>query len=697
MRKNLDLSKPHFDFAREEVYYRPSPMAIATLGENTWTPPQARDMPSWRDAKVICLDVETRDEQLDVLGPGCRRDPRKNYVCGVAMAIEDGPAHYLPIRHDGGDNCDWDVMSYLRGELKEFRGTLVFNEAQYDMDWLANDVPDIVDLSLIDRIDDVQVRDPLLYELHLKYNLDSLCERYGLPGKDEVLLRQAAGIWRAHPKKELWRLPAKWVAAYGIGDVRRPLQVRRRQIPRMQEEEVEDIWKLEKQVTLPLVRMRRHGMRIDLAHLETMFEMCRRKQDEHLNVVRLETGVQIDRSDVWKAPVLAKALKKAGYDVPKTAIKDQISRVTGEPTGKKVGGKDSVDQEFLKNAGKVGKNILRARKWNKLADFCRQVEEQLIGDRVHCTINQLKTTPDSGEGDGKGVRYGRFSMTDFNAQQMPIRDDEFGELFRQLFIADEGALGLAASDWSQQEPRIGVHYAEIIERITKGRICRGAKDFADEYRRNPKLDVHQKLTDEADDPVNYPRKIVKNYVNGRLYGMGDVKLCHHLGWSTEFVWNPKWNEGRGGYQEIPTRDSAEKIARFVEFAPWIPGLTQYAADQAREKGFVWTFLRRKLHFERGPDGKWWKIHKAFNRVGQGSAADQMKATLVACFRAGVEIQWPVHDEFVFSYRSIREALTVRELQESHVKFSVPMNVDLELGPSWGKLIKYDPEIHGVAP
>jgi len=91
----------------------------------TWTPTPVAQLPSWTDAKRVCVDVECRDDNLYKLGPGVRRG---GYVCGIAFAIEDGPAHYLPIRHEGGGNLAADqVWLYLREQARAFAGEVVFN------------------------------------------------------------------------------------------------------------------------------------------------------------------------------------------------------------------------------------------------------------------------------------------------------------------------------------------------------------------------------------------------------------------------------------------------------------------------------------------------------------------------------------------------------------------------------------------
>ena len=52
-------------------------------------------------------------------------------------------------------------------------------------------------------------------------------------------------------------------------------------------------------------------------------------------------------------------------------------------------------------------------------------------------------------------------MQNPNLQQIPARNAEIGPKIRQLFIPDEGEKW-GCFDYSQQEPRLLVHYAAII-------------------------------------------------------------------------------------------------------------------------------------------------------------------------------------------------------------------------------------------
>lgn len=618
-----------------------------------WTPPDLGTLPSWRDAKRVSIDFETKDPDLEEMGPGVRRGA---YICGVGFAIEDGPSFYLPIRHQGGDNLDADkVLQYMRDQAKCFTGTLVGANLNYDLDFAYEEG---IRFPNVQWFRDVQVIDVLCNELYDKYSLDAIAERRGLPGKDESVLRQFAAAYGVHPKKELYKLPGRACAAYGTQDVRLPLQILRRQERQIEEEEIQQIVDLECRVTPILVNIRRRGVRVNLEKVERIGRMMTENGNKQLALVKHLCGAEVRFDQVWNAEVMAGALEKAGYTVPRQAP---------DKKGKQ---KASVTGEFMEKCGDVGKALARARDYSKIMQFVDRTKLHQIKGRVHCTFHQTRTTKDRDDkSESKGARYGRCSSEDYNLQQEPSRDDELGPLWRSIYIADEGARW-ASSDWSQQEPRIGVHYAEKLN-------LPGAREFADQYRQNPDLDIHQMLADIS----GMPRKVVKNFVNGRLYGMGDAKLCRQLGKPTRLV------QRYGKTIEVPGEEGQAMIDQFSRAVPWLTMLVREASKQAEKVGHVWTILRRKCRFPQDGQGNFDWTHKAFSRIGQGGAGDQFKATLIEVEKECIPINLIVHDEFDFNFTDIKTAKRVKELQMTVVKFSVPMKVDLEVGENWGELTK----------
>lgn len=617
-----------------------------------WSPCRIADLPDWYHAKRVCIDVETKDPDLKALGPGNFRPG--NHIVGIGIAVEDGPSHYLPIRHEGGDNMHVEhVLDYFRDQAKNFHGTVVGANLGYDLGFLEKDEI-YFDNSRVQFMD-VLHRAVLLYELHNRYSLDAVAEREGLPGKDETMLRAMAEAYGVDPKEELYKLPGRAADAYCRQDVRLPLTLARRQDTQIADNKLERVVALEAAVLPVLVKMRRRGVRVSIAKIYNIIEWCKKSIQEKLDFVSHTCGATIRIDQIWKAEIIGFVLQKANIRVPVTAT-----------------GKSSIKNSWLeKNAGAIGKALSRARAVGRLMQFAHQTLEYQINGRIHGVTHQLRNTKDVGNDneEEKGARFGRFSMEAPNLQQQPVRDDEFGEMWRDVYEPEPGSFWVC-SDWSQQEPRIAVHYAELLG-------LPGAAEFAERYRKNPATDCHQMLADLT----GIARKIVKNYFNGSIYGMGDAKLCRAIGHPTI------WIQRNGKSIEVPGPEGKVIIDKFKRDMPWVSLLTREAAKKAEKVGHVWTIDGRKCNFPKDDQGNYDWTHKAFSRIGQGGAAGQMKATLVEADKAGIPIQLAVHDEFDYSETDPKRAKQLAQLQRDTVKFNVPMLVDLEVGPSWGRLQK----------
>ena len=129
--------------------------------------------------------------------------------------------------------------------------------------------------------------------------------------------------------------------------------------------------------------------------------------------------------------------------------------------------------------------------------------------RIHAEAHPLRS-------DRGGTVSGRFSYSNPNLQQVPARDPEIGDMIRSIFIPEEDC-EWGVFDYSQQEPRLTVHYADKMN-------LAGAKEAVIEYtERN--ADFHQIVADMA----NIPRKQAKTINLGLSYGMGKEKLINELG------------------------------------------------------------------------------------------------------------------------------------------------------------------------
>lgn len=668
------------------------------MPEADWTPPAISDLPSWKGAKRIAIDAETRDPSIgNKMGSGSLRD---GYTVGWAFAIDGGPKHYLPFRHEGGDNLPFDeVMRYLKSNIKDFDGEYVGANLSYDVDYGYSDG---FEWNRDAMFRDIQIADPLLYELHLSYSLKNIGERYGVEAKDESTLLEAARAHGLDPKKGLWRLPGRYVGRYGEQDVASPLEILRKQEERIDNEGLRQIWDLETRTLPVLVRMRRRGVRIDFDKLEQIEKWAETQEQEALNLIKHQTGVRVAFGDVWKPGALAPALEAIGMRLQKTS--------TGAP---------QIDRFLLGGSDHpVCEAILRARKVNKIrTTFAQSIRRYSVNGRLHCTFNQIAREDE--EGDQKGVRYGRLSATDPNLQQQPSpdRDPEIAGEWRKIFIPEEGAIW-GCNDYSQQEPRWTTHFAAVMD-------LPRAREAALRYQTDPNTDNHDMMTrlihgDEqvekwiaeglGDYKVN--RGYSKNIFLGLCYGEGGAKLCRDIKkptrWMVTYGWGRdkqveyfetqreamayKMQIQRGYIRETAGLEGQNIIDKFDTEVPYVRKLAGAATERAEARGFVSTILGRRLNFERRDDGTFDYTHKALNRIIQGSSADQTKLAICELDRAGHFIQLQVHDETDGSFGTVAEAKAAGDIMRDCIlsavgdqKIWVPFKVDTEVGKSWGSL------------
>lgn len=667
------------------------------MPEASWKLPSLSDLPSWKGAKRIAIDAETRDPSIgNKMGSGSLRD---GYTVGWAFAIEGGPKHYLPIRHEGGDNLDEKaVLRYLKEQIAGFDGEYVGANLAYDVDYGYSDG---FEWHQEAKFRDIQIADPLIYELHTSYSLKNIGERYGIEAKDESTLYEAARAMGLDPKKGLWRLPGRYVGEYGEQDVASPLEILRKQEAIIDRDGLRKIWDLETRTLPVLVRMRRRGVKIDFDKLEQIERWSESEERKALRLIKDQTGVNIGFGDVWKPGALAPALEAIGMRLFRTS--------TGAP---------QIDRFLLGGSDHpVCEAILRARKVNKLrTTFAESIRKYSVNGRLHCQYNQIAREDE--QGDQKGVRYGRLSSTHPNLQQQPSpdRDPEIAGEWRKIFVAEEGAIW-GCSDYSQQEPRWTTHFAALMD-------LPRAREAALRYQNNPDTDNHDMMTRLihgdaqvdawlAEKSKNYKvnRGYSKNVFLGLCYGEGGPKLSNDLGLPTRWMVTYGWgqdkiveyfdkkddamsykNDIQKGYiREVAGAEAQSILDKFDAEVPYVRKLAQEASKRAESKGSITTALGRRLNFERRDDGSYDYTHKALNRIIQGTSGDQAKLAICEIDRAGYFLQLQVHDETNGSYGSTAEAKAVGDIMRDCVidaydkKLWVPFKVDTECGPSWGEI------------
>ena len=470
-----------------------------------WSPPSLDDLPCWADFRQVGLDIETCDPDLKKLGPAVRRN---GFIAGVSFAVDD-KGWYLPIAHGIGSNLNRDsVIRYLKDQAEDYRGEIVGANLQYDLDYLAQ-------YGVIfrhARIRDVQVAEALINELHDRYSLQAIAERRGFSGKDEELMNHALREHRFHGKGDIWKLPAKYVAPYAEQDAILPLKILAQQQQDIDEQGLQRVFDLESDLLPVLLKMRRRGVRIDfdrLAQIEQRMLDTELRLAAHINEL---TPLGFSHEDINKASVVGRILENDGVTLPRTKTD-----------------KHNVDKFVLEALDtKLSRAILRARRANKIrTTFVASIRRHSVDGRIHCTFNQLRKQRE--DGDIVGAAFGRISSSLPNLQQQPVRDD-LAEDWRCIYLPDEGG-EWACLDYSQQEPRILLHWANATaskKLMAFDATRKVVEEAVERYWSDPSTDSHSMMAELT----GLPRKQAKTLFLGLCYGMGGVKLAESLGLPT---------------------------------------------------------------------------------------------------------------------------------------------------------------------
>ena len=189
-----------------------------------WQTPQ--ELPDLRRVGIVALDTETNDEGLRA-DRGSAWPWRGGHVCRhqrrLARGRRDPLRSTYPLRHPDTDNFDPDAVYRWLKDLVASDVRIVTQNGIYDWGWLRAEGGVVMPPS--DRLEEIGALATMIDENQFSYSLDSLCGRYGLPGKDEALLRQAVeaagfatGRKKVNPQEHIWQLPARFVGPYAEVD-----------------------------------------------------------------------------------------------------------------------------------------------------------------------------------------------------------------------------------------------------------------------------------------------------------------------------------------------------------------------------------------------------------------------------------------------------------------------------------------------
>ena len=139
----------------------------------------------------------------------------------------------------------------------------VMHNATYDLGWLH-----WAGVKVQGKIIDTMVAAPLIDENRFSYALNALGREYIDMKKDEKTLKFAAKDWGIDFKKDMWRLPSRYVGTYAEQDAVMPLKLWQRFETELSKQELTSIFELEQKLIPLLMDMRIKGVRVDVDKAE---------------------------------------------------------------------------------------------------------------------------------------------------------------------------------------------------------------------------------------------------------------------------------------------------------------------------------------------------------------------------------------------------------------------------------------------
>jgi len=419
-------------------------------------------------------------------------------------------------------------------------------------------------------------------------------------------------------------------------------------------QDVESIFNLETDLFPCLVDMRFLGVRVDVERAHKLKQDLEYQEKLLLSQIKKESNIEVQ---IWAARSIAKVFDKLKLPYDRTA-KTQAPSFT---------------KNFLQeHPHPVVKQIAQAREINKAhTTFIDTIIKYEHKERIHAEINQIRS-------DAGGTVTGRFSYNNPNLQQLPARNKDLGPMIRSLFLPEDKC-HWGCFDYSQQEPRLVVHYAALHKFPT-------VYDVVEEYENDSSTDFHRTVADMA----KIPRSQAKTINLGLFYGMGKAKLQAELGVSKD--------------------KAAELFDQYHAKVPFVKQLMNAASNRAQERGQIRTLLGRLCRFhlwepnsfgmhkamlhedalrEHGPGIRRAYTYKALNKLIQGSAADMTKKAMLELYKEGILAHIQIHDELDLSVESDTQAKKIIEIMENAVSLEVPNKVDYETGKTWGDIYDKD--------
>ncbi len=580
-------------------------------------------------AKIWAFDTETT--HLDVM---------QAELVGLSFAISGTTAVYIPLAHDYADappqlDRAW-VLQQLKPLFEDPKQLKIGHNLKYDMGVLANYGIQLQGLGF-----DTMLESYLLDSASNQHSLDSAAIKH----LDYKTIRFEEIAGKGIKQKTFNQIELQQAAPYAAEDA--DITLRLHQILKPQLAALPKLYQVFTTIEMPLVsvlsHIERYGVLVDAQLLK--------KQSRSLakRLVRLEEKIY---------QLVGKTFNLGSPKQLQTILFLEQGLPILEKTPKGQASTSEAALQALAIQFPLAKLILKHRSLSKLkSTYTDKLPLQINPKtgRIHTSYHQA------------AVVTGRLSSSDPNLQNIPTRTQE-GRKIRQAFIAPAG-YQIMAADYSQIELRIMAHLSQD-------------KGLLDAFAQG--LDIHRATAAEV---LNIPlhqvnreqRRSAKAVNFGLIYGMSAFGLARQLGISRE--------------------EAKDYIERYFSRYPGVKDYMQRTRQLAHEQAYVTTLFGRRLQLAHinSSDALQRRASEraAINAPLQGSAADIIKKAMIRIDNAlsqhplKAHMIMQVHDELVFEVADSdlnKTQQLIEHLMVNTTQLSVPLTVDIQVGPNWDKTL-----------
>jgi DNA polymerase-1 len=570
-------------------------------------------------------------------------------IAGISLALAPNRACYIPLAHGANKT---DLLSEDRQPQIPIDETMAILKPVLEDPAILKIGQNIkFDLSVFRRygvevgpIDDTMLMSFVLEAGQHNHGMDELSELHF--GHKPIAYKDVVGSGKSQLTFD--QAPLDIATRYAAEDADVTLRLWNKLKPRLSCEGVSAIYETQDRPLIPVVaEMEQHGVKVDRDRLSQLSgEFAQRM-----------AALEDEAYKLAGHPFNLGSPKQIGDILFGEMNLAEVAGAKKTKTGAWATGADTLE-DLAAYGHALPKVLLDWRTLSKLrSTYTETLREAINPDtgRVHTSYSLV------------GALTGRFSSSDPNLQNIPIRTEE-GRKIREAFVAEPGHV-LVSADYSQIELRLLAHVADIPS-------LRQA--FHDG------VDIHAMTASEmfnvpvkGMDPMVRRRAKAINF--GIIYGISGFGLARQL--------------------SIPREEAAQYIKNYFLKFPGIRDYMETYRAYAREHGFVQTIFGRKVWLPQikaaNPAERSFGERQAINAPLQGSAADIIKRAMIrmprALKQAGLKSRMllQVHDELVFEAPAKEAEALMQVAREVMIgapypvaTLNVPLVVEAAQGKSW---------------